>query len=150
MRWGGLSSMCRYSVKSRARCQSRPSARRFAADYAETDDDEPLRSILFLAFTAEESGLNGSRYFVDHSTISPSAITAMVNMDMIGRLRSRELMVAGIGTAQEFDTLLDPHFEKSGLTIATSPGGRGPSDHANFFGAGLKGGRECSISASHP
>ncbi len=112
-------------------------ARQLADAYADEEDDHHLRSILFLAFSAEESGLHGSRYFVNHSTIRPQAITAMVNLDMIGRLRSGRLSVSGIGTAEEFEALLRPHFEQSDLTVATSEGGLGPSDHLNFFEAGI-------------
>ena len=45
------------------------------------------RSILFLAFGAEESGLNGSRYYTENPSIALSQIKAMINMDMVGRLR---------------------------------------------------------------
>ncbi len=105
--------------------------RRFAGS------NEPRRSILFLGFSAEEMGLIGSREFVKASPVEAGKITAMLNMDMIGRLRDSKLDVLGTGTAAGFSDLLKPMFDASGLTIEASPGGRGPSDHATFYGAGV-------------
>jgi hypothetical protein len=98
---------------------------------------ERRRSILFLAFGAEEAGLHGSDFFIEHSSVPADKIYAMINMDMIGRLRSSNLLVGGTGSAEEFDEVLKPHFEASGLTISAVPSGRGPSDHSNFFTAGV-------------
>lgn len=103
--------------------------RRFAGSTA------PRRSVLFLGFSAEEMGLIGSREFVKASPVEAGKITAMLNMDMIGRLRGNKLEVLGTGTAEGFADLLKPMFEASGLTIEPSPGGRGPSDHATFYNA---------------
>ena len=109
-------------------------AKRFSQIYAEAEDDANLRSILFMAFGAEEAGLRGSAHFVEHPTIPLEAISLMVNMDMIGRLRSDQLMIGGAGSAEEFDDLLARHVAASGLTVYASSSGRGPSDHANFYG----------------
>jgi hypothetical protein len=92
---------------------------------------------MFIAFGAEEAGLYGSKHFVAHSSIPADKIMCMLNMDMIGRLRSHNVLVQGTGTAKEFDVFLQPHFEASGLTVSTTPSGRGPSDHASFFNAGV-------------
>jgi len=112
-------------------------ARRFVDAYAELDDDADARSILFILFTAEESGLHGSRHYVRNPTVDAKAINLMINLDMVGRLRNDELLVTGTGTAEGFMDLLTPHFLASGLTIRPDPSGRGPSDHANFYGAGI-------------
>lgn len=95
------------------------------------------RSILFLAFSAEESGLGGSRYFVQHPTMAAENVNLMINMDMIGRLRDKQVLVTGTGTAEGFSDMLQPFFEDSGLTVNVSPGGNGPSDHTSFFNAGI-------------
>jgi hypothetical protein len=58
-------------------------------------------------------------------------------MDMIGRMRNGELVVGGVESAEGFSAALDPMFRKSGLTIYADPSGRGPSDHAPFFGASI-------------
>ncbi|HMN96634.1 MAG TPA: M28 family peptidase [Phycisphaerales bacterium] len=112
-------------------------ARRLAEAYDEIPAELPLRSVLFMGFSAEESGLHGSRFYVRNPTVSGDRITAMVNLDMVGRLRNDELVVSGTGTAENFEEILRPHFEASGLTIRADPSGRGPSDHANFYGAGI-------------
>lgn len=95
------------------------------------------RSILFIAFSAEEGGLHGSRHFVRNPTMPADAVVAMLNLDMVGRLRSDELLVGGVGTAEGFLDRLQPHFERSGLLIRADPSGRAPSDHSNFHGAGI-------------
>ncbi len=105
--------------------------------YASAGVDANLRSILFLAFTAEESGLNGSRYYVEHPTLPAGSINAMLNMDMIGRMRSDTLAVGGTSSAEGMLEEIRPMLEKSGLIVHADPNGRGPSDHASFYGAGI-------------
>ncbi len=105
--------------------------------YEAMGDDANLRSILFLAFSAEEVGLNGSRAFIKSPSIPADKVDFMLNLDMIGRLRSNDLEVGGVGSATDFMGKLRPFFEASGLTIRADPSGRGPSDHANFYGAGI-------------
>ncbi|MBT8486353.1 MAG: M28 family peptidase [Phycisphaerales bacterium] len=110
-----------------------------AKRYADTDSDEPLRSVLFLCFDAEERGLHGSRYFAENTPIPASSMTCLLNMDMIGRLRSDNLAVLGTGTAVGMQEILRPHFESSGLVIAETPAGSGRSDDANFNRIGVAG-----------
>lgn len=95
------------------------------------------RSIMFIAFSAEEMGLIGSREFIKNAPIPATSITAMLNMDMIGRLRESGVELAGTGTARDFDQIIKPALDSSGLNFKVSPGGRGPSDHATFYGAGV-------------
>jgi len=112
-------------------------ANRLTNYYEKAPADASLRSILFITFSAEEAGLHGSRYFVENSPIPMENVDIMFNFDMVGRLRNDELSISGTGTAKEFDEILTPHFEASGLTIKASPGGRGPSDHSEFFRKGV-------------
>ena len=98
---------------------------------------ENCRSILLMAFTAEEMGLDGSREYVKHPTISADKIAAMVNMDMVGRLSGDRLAMSGTGTAEGFTDLIRPAVVASGLTVDADSGGRGPSDHASFYAAGI-------------
>jgi hypothetical protein len=105
--------------------------------YDAAPKDANLRSIMFVAFSAEEMGLIGSREFMKASPLEAKQIDAMLNMDMIGRLRDSKLEISGTGTAEGFANLLKPIFDSSGLVIQSSPGGRGPSDHATFYGAGI-------------
>jgi len=102
-------------------------------------DEAPgeMRSILFMAFSAEEVGLDGSDFWTKHPTLKVEQVQAMVNMDMVGRMRNDELAIGGTGTAKDFMSLLRPIFEESGLTVDADPSGRGPSDHASFYRAGI-------------
>lgn len=112
-------------------------AKRLSRHYDEAGDDANLRSVLFLAFGAEEMGLLGSRHYVQNPTLDADNVSLMINMDMIGRLRDNKLMVGGVGTAENFLDILKPHLEKTGLTIYADPTGRGPSDHSSFYGANI-------------
>ncbi len=96
-----------------------------------------MRSFLFLGFDAEESGLQGSREYTRNPTLSLDSINAMINLDMVGRLRNDELTVAGVGTAEGFLDVIRPVMESSGLTVHADPSGRGPSDHASFYAVGV-------------
>ncbi|MCH7856729.1 MAG: M28 family peptidase [Gemmatimonadetes bacterium] len=102
-------------------------------------DRRPARSVLFLAFTGEEKGLWGSSHYVRNPLLPIERTVAMLNMDMIGRLEGGTLIVHGVGTAEEWtDVLLAANQSTARpLSIATTPEGFGPSDHASFYGEGL-------------
>lgn len=112
-------------------------AKRISEEYAASDAPTDKRSILFMAFSAEESGLEGSDWWTKHPSLPTDRVNAMINLDMVGRLRSGDLAVGGTGTAEGFMDQLTPIFEGSGLTVRADPGGRGPSDHASFFNVGI-------------
>lgn len=113
-------------------------AKGMAKMYADLPPDANVRSIMFVGFTAEESGLNGARYMIRNMPVEAKNVYAMLNMDMIGRYRPNiGVQVEGVGTAEGFEDLLDPVFAASGLTVRKGQGGRGPSDHSVFFGAGI-------------
>ena len=90
------------------------------------------RDVLFVAFTAEERGLLGSRHYVEHPLVPLDNTVAMINLDMVGRLRSNVLNVHGTGTGTGFDQLLDPLGGRHELDLKKRPSGFGPSDHASF------------------
>jgi hypothetical protein len=93
----------------------------------------PQRSIIFAAFTAEESGLIGSARFVNHSPIDLKNIIAMLNLDMVGRIRKNLLYVGGGGTAKPFHDILKSADTDSPLEFKNfGEGGLGPSDHMSF------------------
>lgn len=110
-------------------------AGKIARAYAEMPDDADARSVLFLAFTSEESGLIGSRHFVQNPSIPLESIYFMLNLDMIGKLSNNQFEVSGIGTAEGLADWVRPYFDASGLSITSKPGGTGPSDHASFYRA---------------
>ncbi len=92
----------------------------------------PDRNVLFLAFGAEEIGTIGSRYWVDHPTVPLASVTAMINADMVGRLRDDHLLVDGTGTAAPWPELARAADEKLGLDLALGAEGFGASDHTSF------------------
>jgi acetylornithine deacetylase/succinyl-diaminopimelate desuccinylase-like protein len=103
----------------------------------ELHDRHPSRTILFIAFSGEELGDLGSEYFVKHPLVEPvDSIYAMLNMDMVGRLRNDRLLALGAATATEFSGILDSLNEVQGkFDLRASGDGWGPSDHASFFAA---------------
>jgi hypothetical protein len=104
-------------------------ARRYANDTSAGD----RRSIVFATFTGEEWGLIGSQHFVDHPPVPLKQVAAMVNMDMVGRVRNDTIYLGGTGTAAGFDALLKAADEASPLEVkGIGKGGFGPSDHMSF------------------
>ena len=93
------------------------------------------RSILFVAFGAEEEGTLGSLHFTKSPTVPLESVVAMVNLDMVGRLRDDRLAVHGVGTSPAWKPLVAKANEGPGLKLALHEGGFGPSDHATFFAA---------------
>jgi len=96
-------------------------------------DEPPPRDVLFIAFSAEERGLLGSRHYVEHPLVPLADTVTMVNLDMVGRLRSDNLTIFGTSTATNFDGLVDRLAEEHGMTLTKRPSGTGPSDHASFY-----------------
>ncbi len=96
-------------------------------------DAPTRRSLLFVHFGAEELGLLGSVAFVGKTPVPLARTQAMVNFDMIGRLRGDSLIIAGIGTAAEWKPMIDSVNRATALTLALLPDGSGRSDHSSFF-----------------
>jgi aminopeptidase N len=91
------------------------------------------RDVIFIAFSGEESGLLGSRYYAENPIVPASEVIAMVNLDTIGRLRNRELIVFGSDTAREFPALLAGLNQAAAFTLALRSEGAGASDQTSFF-----------------
>ncbi len=91
------------------------------------------RSILFILFAAEERGLLGSAHFVQHPTVPLEKVVAMINLDMVGRLRKDKLIVYGTGTAPEFGQWIPELAKQYGFDLKAVKTGFGPSDHASFY-----------------
>lgn len=93
---------------------------------------------LFIAFSAEELGLNGSKYFTQQPTIDLKTVNYMINMDMVGRLNdsSKALTVGGYGTSPVWGELFNKMTPKSNpLNFKFDSSGTGPSDHTSFYRA---------------
>jgi aminopeptidase YwaD len=95
---------------------------------------ELKRSLLFVSFTGEEEGLLGSGYYVKNPVIPLERTVTMLNMDMIGRLKNRSLIVYGTGTSPEFETLVKRHNTDSTFALKLVKDGFGPSDQTSFYG----------------
>jgi aminopeptidase YwaD len=91
------------------------------------------RSLVFIAFAAEEMGLLGSSHYVNHPAWPLGKTYAMINLDAIGRLAHSRLYVLGVDSAQEFRPLLKKTATGLPLTLQFSGDGFGPSDHTNFY-----------------
>lgn len=89
-------------------------------------------NFLFLAFSAEEMGLIGSKKFTEYPTIDLSTVSFMLNMDMIGRLNEQKsLVVGGVGTAPDFVPVFNSL--KGDFKMKLDSAGIGPSDHTSFY-----------------
>jgi hypothetical protein len=96
----------------------------------------PARTVIFIAFSGEELGLLGSAYYVKQPLYPLSTTLAMINLDMVGRLRQKRLIVYGSRTAKEFPPLLDSLNWHAGLDLHAQGDGYGPSDQSSFYAAG--------------
>ncbi|HCI71498.1 MAG TPA: hypothetical protein DHV30_13255 [Balneola sp.] len=94
--------------------------------------NRPKKDILFLAVSGEEMGLLGSAYYVDNPTVDLENALAMINMDMIGRMVDKKLMIFGIGTADKWEGILDS-ANTGDLDLNLVKDGTGASDHTSFY-----------------
>ena len=100
------------------------------------------RSIIFAFFGAEEQGLIGSKNFLEwmkkddarriNLPADKKGIVAMVNLDMVGRMRDNAMSVSGTGTSSEFKAMAEAAAVQTNVNISCTPDGYGPSDHASF------------------
>jgi hypothetical protein len=97
------------------------------------------RSIIFVAFTGEEMGLLGSKYFADHPPVDLKKIKAKFNFDMVGRFdkEKNSVSLSGTGTSVEGDSIIRIFEKNAGFTVTHSPDGYGPSDHAAFYASNI-------------
>jgi aminopeptidase YwaD len=90
------------------------------------------RGILFMTFAGEELGLLGSADWVKEPTRPLGEAVAMINMDMIGRIRDNKVYVGGVGTGTTFKPLVEKVAAKYDFKLAYSAGGYSASDHTSF------------------
>ncbi|MCK5906199.1 MAG: M20/M25/M40 family metallo-hydrolase [Flavobacteriales bacterium] len=106
------------------------------ADKLNSEKSKLKRSVIVIAFGAEEIGTIGSKYFTMNPTITKDKISAMVNLDMIGRLKpTKDITVSGVGTSKEGEELLNEILKQKerDLVLGVEYNGFGASDHANFY-----------------
>jgi len=101
--------------------------------------DELSRDVIFVAFTGEEAGLLGSSRLVREPPpgAAPAGLVAMLNMDMVGRLRNNRVSVLGSESAQEWASIVPPLCGALGLGCQLGGDGYGPSDQTPFYAAGV-------------
>jgi hypothetical protein len=89
--------------------------------------------VVFIAFSGEELGLLGSAHYVKEPIYPLAGTLAMVNLDMVGRLRNGRLIVYGVRSAKEFPALLDSLNWYAGFDLKPQGDGYGPSDQSSFY-----------------
>ena len=101
--------------------------------------DQLGRDVIFVAFTGEENGLLGSSHFTREPPpgAAPEGLVAMLNMDMVGRLRNDRLAVLGGASAEEWEAVLQPFCAEFELECELGGDGYGPSDQMSFYAAGV-------------
>lgn len=92
----------------------------------------PVDNILFLAFSGEEMGLLGSAHYVEEPTVDLAQAKAMINLDMIGRMSDKNLLIFGVGTTPKWSELAVAVNEDS-LNLNLVKDGTGASDHTSFY-----------------
>jgi hypothetical protein len=90
------------------------------------------RGILFASFAGEELGLLGSAHWVQEPTLPLDKAVAMLNMDMIGRIKDDKVYIGGVGTGSTLKAALEQAQSKSNFKVEYSPGGYSASDHTSF------------------
>ncbi len=95
------------------------------------------RGILFAAFAGEELGLRGSYHYTENPTRRLEDTIAMVNLDMIGRLRHNRIFIGGVELAPSLVDAVEELTENEGLTYSGRFSAAGASDHASFIRAGV-------------
>jgi Peptidase family M28/PDZ domain/PA domain len=90
------------------------------------------RSILFMNFSGEELGLLGSAAWVKDPTHPLAKAVAMINMDMIGRIKDDKVYIGGVGTGSTFKGILEQAQKDTPFKIEYSAGGYASSDHTSF------------------
>jgi Zn-dependent M28 family amino/carboxypeptidase len=103
-----------------------------AAQYFASHRRELKRTIVFAAFSGEELGLLGSAHYTEEPLFPLDSTVAMLNMDMVGRLKDSLLVVEGMGTSPQWEPLARKENRDS-LVLKLKPDGFGPSDHASFY-----------------
>jgi hypothetical protein len=132
--YGGDGSLYRDSVKAiHNGADDNASGTAVMLDLARKLKDKNIQNnYIFIAFSGEEMGLLGSNYFVKNPTINTKAVSYMINMDMVGRLKQDSaLAVYGTGTSPMFKQVLKAHNSK--FKLIENESGVGPSDHTSFY-----------------
>lgn len=106
--------------------------------HALSGTEKPSRSIVFVAFTGEEEGLVGSKYYADHADRFPvGKIIGVINLDTVGRLGEQKLSVIGTGTASEWQYIFRGASFVTGVESRNIPESMQASDQVSFVQKGV-------------
>ncbi|MEM8756978.1 MAG: M28 family peptidase [Planctomycetota bacterium] len=105
--------------------------------YERLPEDADARSIVFVAFDAEESGLNGSRYYANNPIAPIEDHVLMINFDMIGRVVNDRLNFSGLETAEGLREIVQPAMDATDLELVVPTSMSGASDHSSFLSVGV-------------
>jgi hypothetical protein len=132
---GSLSPDSRYSIHNGADDNaSGTSGLIELARHFSVNSQEESFNLLFIAFSGEELGLLGSKYYVEHPTVSLESMAFMMNMDMIGRLdEAKGVTIGGWGTSPAWGQLMPGIAERNNFKYGVDSSGIGPSDHTSFY-----------------
>jgi len=89
----------------------------------------PRRTLVFMAFSGEEEGLLGSNYYVNHPILPLANTVAMLNLDMVGRMKENKLIIGGVGSAQQWRAILDAENRALGTSVSAVAGA---DQHAGY------------------
>lgn len=104
------------------------------ARYFAGNNVKEKHNFLFIAFSGEELGLLGSKYFTEHPSVDLKSISCMVNMDMIGRYDEQKgIIISGWGTSPVWGTLIPDLARKQKIRYTVDSSGVGASDHTSFY-----------------
>lgn len=104
------------------------------AEYFAEKEHRPGFNLLFTTFGAEEKGLLGSAWFVEHSPVALNTIISMINIDMLGRMSEDSvLQIGGVGTSNVSREIVNSANKEFALKLSLSDAGYGPSDHSSFY-----------------
>ncbi len=107
------------------------------AEYFSHNRKKLNRTLVFIAFTAEEEGTLGSAHYVKNPVFPLDKTIAMINMDMIGRMKEDKLTIYGVGTSPIWNELIEKLNSEFKFNLNLIKDGYGPSDHAQFYSKGI-------------
>jgi hypothetical protein len=99
--------------------------------------EPPKRSVMFVLWDAEEEGLLGSKYWIEHPTVPLANVAAVLNVDMIGRLRGNRVIIYGGRSSYGWRQMLSRDNDSTGLLFDFDWHMKADSDHQPFFAAGV-------------
>jgi len=99
--------------------------------------EKPMRNVVFVAFSGEEAGLRGSRYYVEHPAFPLDQVIGAINLDTVGRLGNQPVSVLGTGTATEWQHIFRGAGFVTGVTGRNVPESIQSSDQVPFIERGV-------------